>query len=163
MMSKIMDKINQLRFYLLNKPHERGENDVYVSEIVAYYYPYRKKPLPDQLLRGDLYHYAIQELLRDYCKQEVSVSKEFMGKIIKGRIDMVCEEYIVEIKSSQKTSFYQGALQLQLYNWLRGGENKLMLLYPTLTFDIIKPEPSNVIEEMVRKFLKARYFTSDKT
>jgi hypothetical protein len=162
-MSKIFDKINQLRYNLLNKPHERGERDVYVTEIVAYYYPYKGVPIPDQLIRGDLYHFALQEMLKDYCNSEVSASKEYMGKLIKGRIDMVCGEYLVEIKSSPKTSFYQGSLQLQIYNWLRGGNNKLMLLYPTLTFDVIKPEPLEKIEEMVSNYLKARFFSDNKT
>jgi hypothetical protein len=162
MSNEILEKIGQLKYTLLNKPHERGEDDVYVTEIVSFYHPYKGFPFPDQLLRGHLYHHAIQDLLKDYCQSEVSLSKELLGKKIKGRVDLVCENTFIEIKSSQKTSFNQGALQLQIYNWLVGGGRKLILLYPTLTFDIIKPEPLDVIERLVTNYLKIRYFSPTK-
>lgn len=157
MMNELLTKIEKLRQQLLSHNKPKQPNEIYVSEIVAFYYPYDKQPVADQLVRGDLYHIAIQNLLKEDCQAEVPLSREFGDYVIRGRADLICPPYIVEIKSSER-SYLPGMLQLQIYNYLNGGNNKLLLLYPTLTFDLIPPLSVEEIKKKIDAYIKSKLF-----
>jgi len=149
--------IEEIRNEILNQGREKIKipGTVFVTEIVNYYYPYTGDINDYQRIKGTLYHQAIQSLLRIDCTPEVSIEREFEGVTIKGRVDLFCGEWIGEIKGS-RASRNQGILQLQIYNWMLGGGKKLLLIYSDLSYEVVPPNPQ--VEEMVRKYLKARLF-----
>ncbi len=126
---------------------------VFVTEIVGYYYPYEGQINDYQRIKGALYHQAIQSLLRIECTPEVSIEREFEGVTIKGRVDLMCGDWLGEIKGS-RYSRNQGMLQLQIYDWILGGGKKLLLIYSDLSYEVVPPNPK--VEDMIRKYLKAK-------
>jgi hypothetical protein len=151
------DVINTKRNILLqeNKGYTKPPNVIFVTEIVSYYYPYEFRINEQQKIRGLLYHNAIQNMLKEECTSEVPIEKSIDNWLIKGRIDLLCNDWIVEIKGG-RSSLNQGRLQLQIYDWMMPTSHKLLLLYSDLTFDLVQNDPN--IENKVLRFLKARIF-----
>jgi len=149
--------IEDIKSEILTQGREKIKlpNTVFVTEIVGYYYPYEGQINDYQRIKGALYHQAIQSLLRIECTSEVSIERQFEGVTIKGRVDLMCGDWLGEIKGS-KYSRNQGMLQLQIYNWILGGGKKMLLIYSDLSYEIVPPNPH--VEEMIRKYLKAKLF-----
>jgi len=149
--------LDDLRNEILSEGKERIRipGVVFVTDIVGYFYPYQGEINDYQRIKGALYHYAIQSALRIVCTPEVTIEKQFEGVTIRGRVDLVCGDWLGEIKGS-RYSRNQGILQLQLYDWILGGGKKLLLIYSDLTYEVVPPNPK--VEEMVRKYLKAKLF-----
>lgn len=149
--------IDEIRNEILNAGREkiRIPGVIFVTDIVSYYFPYSGEINDFQRIKGELYHRAIQSMLSIECRPEVGIEKEFEGYIIKGRVDLYCDEWLGEIKGS-RSSQKQGALQLQLYDWILGGGHKLLIIYSDLTYEIVQPNPQ--VEDLVRRYIKAKLF-----
>lgn len=159
-MSTFEEALNRLKESLLSPQKQKAENEVYVTEIVGYYYPYPESPVKEVLLRGHVYHAGLQCLLREF-PIEIEVSKKIVvdGKEwqIKGRVDMVTSDAIVEIKSSRKSLPF-ASLQLNIYRYLMQSDKKLVVLYPDLTYDVVKPMSFQEVEDKITKYLRSRIF-----
>ncbi len=152
------EALNKLKEQLLSQKKEKASNEVYVTEIVSYYYPYPEIATKEVLLRGHIYHAGLQCLFREF-PIEIEVSKKMTVDnkewIIKGRIDMVTPDALVEIKSSRKSLAY-ASLQLNIYRYLLQSDKKLVVLYPDLTYDIVNPMPFQEVEEKIVRYLRSR-------
>ncbi len=159
-MSTFEEALNKLKNSLLSQQKEKVSNEVYVTEIVSYYYPYPEPPAKEVLLRGHVYHVGLQCLFREF-PIEVEVSRKLTvdGKewVIKGRVDMITSDAIVEIKSSRKSLLF-ATLQLNIYKYLMQSNKKLVVLYPDLSYDIVNPMPFSEVEEKIVKYLRSRIF-----
>lgn len=159
-MSTFEEALNKLKDTLLSPQKQKAVNEVYVTEIVSYYYPYPDSPAKEVLLRGHVYHAGLQCLLREF-PVEIEVSKKVAvnGKewLIKGRVDMVTSDAIVEIKSSKKSLPF-ASLQLNIYRYLMQSDKKLVVLYPDLTYDVVSPMSFQEVENKIMKYLQSRLF-----
>lgn len=115
--------------YLINKIEtffqkniQKKENEIWVSDIVHYYYPTDFSNIPNlsQLaLRGNLIHLGIQEVVKDDFFCEVPIKLQISGYIIKGKIDLLYKKFpiIVEIKTSSRI-YESQVFQLGIYSYI---------------------------------------------
>jgi len=135
-----------LRQEELEHIEKREQNEVYVTELVEC--PLKREFRKElwflevtnpSLILGRLVHEGLEKLLQQMFldKQvqiEVEVEKEFEDMKIKGRIDAIVDNEIVEIKYMRgirgELPLEHHELQLKLYKWLTG-IRKARIIYIT--------------------------------
>ncbi|MEM1644429.1 MAG: CRISPR-associated protein Cas4 [Ignisphaera sp.] len=160
----------------IKRINKKLDNELYVTDLVYCPLKYRYQKLYKELtiasainpatLLGEFTHHGIEKMLieilgLDNVKTEVeyekSVEVEGTLYIIKGRIDAIIGDYVVEIKTSRSdTSIPQNhhILQTRLYLWLTGYK-KALLLYVTANriaeFIVDKPATDIEVSDLVRE------------
>jgi len=137
----------------ISKRKEKKENEIWVSDLISCKKKvefYRKFPemfiIEPKLYIGKFIHTGIQEVLKEIYENveiEKEVEKEIDGKIIKGRVDAILDDTILEIKYTSNTNLKEPyphhIIQLKIYLWLTQ-KNKGKLIYITpnnlLEFDV---------------------------
>lgn len=178
-MLKLTDLIYKWRISeTINRLEKKLDNEIYVIDLIhcplKYYYQKQYKELtiasainPVTIL-GELIHYGIEEIiLKIFNMANVKIETEFVKEIevdgaiyiIKGRIDAIVDDYIIEIKSSRSDTFIpqtHHVIQTRIYLWLTG-YRKAILLYITpnriVQFDIDDPATNGEISDLVRGIL----------
>lgn len=151
------------------------DNEFYVTDLVYCPLKYRYQKLYKELtiasainpttLLGEFAHHGIEKILieilgSDSVKTEVECEKsiEVEGAlyIIRGRVDALIGDYVVEIKTSKSdVSIPQNhhILQTRLYLWLTNYK-KALLLYVTANriteFVIDKPATDGEVSDLIR-------------
>ncbi|MEM1526049.1 MAG: PD-(D/E)XK nuclease family protein [Ignisphaera sp.] len=151
------------------------DNEFYITDLVYCPLKYKYQKLYKELtiasainpttLLGEFAHHGIEKMLieilgPDSVKTEVETEKsievEGILYIIRGRVDALIGDYIVEIKTSKSdASIPQNhhILQTRLYLWLTG-YRKALLLYVTANriaeFVIDKPATDGEVSDLVR-------------
>jgi CRISPR-associated exonuclease Cas4 len=154
------------------------ENEIYVTDLIycplKYYFQriYKEIALAEGFnpvtIYGEAVHIGIEEVLKrifgsDNVKTEVEFEKEFgvEGKvfIVRGRVDAIVGNYIIEIKSGRSDAnipHQHHVLQARLYLWLTGLK-KAILLYitPNRVSQYIVTEPSSdgEVSDLIRSLL----------
>ena len=149
----IINKLNQL---YETKTFTPPSNVIYVSEIVSYHLNTTLPP-PDVLRAGSWLHAGVQAIISKSIPEariEVPISSQFEDFIIRGRIDLMSQNEIFEIKSSENAKEF-ARVQLSIYRWMMKGYYDLYLLTPRR---ILKLYPlTNVeVEKIVSEYVKVR-------
>ena len=149
----IINKLNQL---YETKSFTPPSNVIYVSEIVSYHLNTTLPP-PDILRAGSWLHAGVQAIIAKSipeAKIEVPVSAQYDDFIIKGRIDLMSQNEIFEIKSSENAKEF-ARVQLSIYRWMLGGYYDLYLLTPRRILKLY-PLTSNEVEKIVSTYVTVR-------
>lgn len=154
------------------------ENEIYVTDLVycplKYYFQkkFREITLADGFnpvtIYGEAVHVGIEEILKNILgsenvKTEVDFEKtiEVEGKafIVKGRVDAIIGDYVIEIKSSRSDTNipqHHHILQARLYLWLTGLK-KALLLYITPNrisqYLVTEPASNGEVSDFIRSLL----------
>ena len=154
--------------YLKHREEMTNPNTVYVTDLVScsqkrffrINYPELSFKFEPQLLLGDLVHYALEKMLEEHgFETEKDFEKEFEidGEkyVLKGRVDAISENYVVEIKTSKTDRSIpreHHIAQLQIYlNILDREHGVLIYITPDriAEFEIERSEID--IEKLVRE------------
>ncbi|MCS7111361.1 MAG: CRISPR-associated protein Cas4 [Ignisphaera sp.] len=143
---------------------EKLRNEIYVTDLIYCPLKYKYQKLYKELalgtafspitLYGEIIHQGLERLLQllfgmDNIKVEVEYEKSVRTNldnntyIIKGRVDAIVKDYIIEIKSSSSDKnlpHEHHITQARLYLWL-SNLNKALLIYIT---------PSRIVEFQVK-------------
>lgn len=123
-----------------DKSHKNEKGKYYVSELVVgcLKKSYLSKIEPAKITRtqlryfsiGTIFHNFIEELFKDF-DSEVKFEKKFDDFLVKGRIDLMNKEYIVEIKTCSKVVLRPREEHLAQLNFYLGmaERKKGMLVY----------------------------------
>lgn len=159
----------------IKRLEEKLDNEFYVTDLIYCPLKYKYQKLYKELtiasavspitMLGEFAHYGIEKILIDIfgvdnIKTEVKCEKgievDGMAYTIKGRIDAVIGDYIVEIKTGRSnTSIPQQhhIMQTRIYLWLIGYK-KALLLYITANriteYFIDKPATDGEIIDLIR-------------
>jgi len=154
---------------------EKGENEIYVTELVLcplkprFQRMYRELALAHSFsplaLLGEFAHIGIERVLReilgeDVVKVEVEYERgvEVDGRsyVIKGRVDAIVGDTVLEIKTSRSDAnipYQHHVQQLRIYLWLTGF-SKGLLLYVTperlVEYPVTDPASDGEILDAVR-------------
>jgi len=160
------------------KLEEKLENEIYVTDLVycplKYYFQkkFREITLAESFnpvtIYGEVVHVGIEEVLKEILgsnnvKTEVEYEKniEVEGKsyIVKGRVDAIIGDYLIEIKSSRSDAnipHKHHIQQLRLYLWLTGFK-KALLLYITPNrisqYFVTEPASDGEVSDLIRSLL----------
>ena len=155
------------------------ENEIYVTELLlcplksrlAKQYPELalSRVFDPPLFIGDMVHRGLQQTLKEIFGEEnveveVEVEREVavdgQSYVIRGRIDAVIGDTVVEIKSGRSDvgiPHKHHVDQLRLYMWMRGAA-KGLLLYVTndriTEYPVEQPMSDGEVMDLVRSFLK---------
>lgn len=176
---RLVDLVYRWRISETSKRLEKKlDNEFYVTDLVYCPLKYRYQKLYRELtlsaaispvtILGEFTHYGIEKVLSemlgfDSVKLEVDYEKDIEVEdtlyIVKGRIDAVIGDTIVEIKTSRSDiSIPQNhhVLQTRIYLWLSGYKNAL-LLYITPSriteFPINKPATDDEVINLIKETL----------
>jgi len=177
-----MSFVDLLYRWRINESKERIEkkqdNEIYVTDLIYCPLKYRYQKMYKELsivasvspttIMGELIHIGMEKLVSDLLKgknimSEVEVERKINidGKeyVIKGRVDLIVDNNIIEIKSSRSDAnipHEHHILQLRIYLWLTGCERGL-LLYITSNriaeYEIIEPLSDGEISDLVRSII----------
>jgi CRISPR-associated exonuclease Cas4 len=123
---------------------KKEDNEIWISELVACKHKalfnklYREQLFVEpRLVVGTVIHKGFQEWLREKhgAETEIEFEKEINGYTIKGRVDAVAEQNIIEIKYASDIKgnepYEHHVLQLRLYLWLAEyEEGRLIYITP---------------------------------
>jgi len=123
---------------------KREDNEIWISELVACKYKSFFNQLYSEyltiepkLLLGIIVHKGVQEWLREKygAETEIDFQKELNNYSIKGRVDAIANETIIEIKYASDIKgnepYEHHILQLRLYLWLTEyEEGRLIYITP---------------------------------
>ncbi|MEL9939476.1 MAG: CRISPR-associated protein Cas4 [Ignisphaera sp.] len=157
------------------------ENEIYITDLIycplKYYYQRMYKEIAianafDPItISGELIHLGIGKLLedllgKDNVRLEVEYEKEVVVDgatyIVKGRVDAVIGDWLIEIKSSRSDlsiPHQHHILQTRLYLWLTG-LRKAILLYITQNrlsqYFIEDPVSDGEVADLIRSILSLK-------
>lgn len=134
--------------YTESEKHKRGQNEIYVTDLL--YCGYKlllEQKFPEILfsdpfnpvtLEGDLIHRGVQSILKEIYGDRIQIEVEKTGKIgditLKGRIDAILDgKHGIEIKHAKgdyNIPHKHHILQAKIYKWLFNLES-IELLYIT--------------------------------
>lgn len=155
----LINGISEIKKLMVDEKKERVKGEVYVTDIVNFYYPPQMPSTPDVFIRGQLYHQAIESLLKEKfnAQTEVSVKIPFNNVTIAGRIDAIVDDVIIEIKSSEK-SLEPAKLQASIYRYmlykLTGKDYKTVFIDGALNIKVIDPYAYDHVEKLIKKALE---------
>lgn len=155
----LVNEIYKIKKGMIEEKKERAKGEIYVTEIVNFYYPAQSPLTPDVFVRGHLYHRSIESLLQEKfnAQTEVSIKLPFNNYTISGRIDAVVDDVIVEIKSSEKNlepAKLQASIYRYMLNKLTGKDYKTMFIDGALNVKVIDPYDYNHVEKLIKKALE---------
>ena len=173
-MSNVQDIAQLIVDKLINKLMTNVNREcVYVTElskcIYYIYYLYYKAPIHDKinnyLIEGTLMHFTIEKIVNklieegavspEHVKSEIDVEKEFNGVKVKGRVDLIVNDTVIEFKfthSYRAPSLWHLA-QVNLYLWMTG-LRKGLIIYVHLPTLKVRYWKVNYDEELVNNRLK---------
>ncbi len=157
---------------------KKQDNEIYVTDLIYCPLKYRYQKIYKELsiatsinpvtIMGELIHIGVERLVLDLLRErnvesEVEVEKRISidGKeyVIKGRIDLIVDNNIIEIKSSRSDTnipHEQHILQLKTYLWLTGYK-KGLILYITSNriaeYEIVEALSDGEVSDLVRSIL----------
>ncbi|MEM0026609.1 MAG: CRISPR-associated protein Cas4 [Ignisphaera sp.] len=163
------------------KLEKKLENEIYITDLIycplKYHYQRMYKEIAianafDPItISGELIHLGIGKVLadllgKDNVKLEVEYEKEMVidgaTYIVKGRVDAVVGDWLVEIKSSRSDlsiPHQHHTLQVRLYLWLTG-LRKAVLLYITQNrisqYFIEDPVSDGEVADLIRSILSLK-------
>jgi len=151
-MSNVQDIAQLIVDKLINKLMTNVNREcVYVTELskCAYYiyWLYNKSPIEHRInnfiIEGTLMHFVIEKIVKklieegavspEHVKSEIDVEKEFNGITIKGRVDLIINDTIVEFKFTHNPRLIYGLpkvwhiAQVNLYMWMTGLRKGLII------------------------------------
>ena len=152
---------------------ERKDNEIFVSELVLckqraefnkrYYYMYQPN---NSALIGKLIHRGLELFL--YAFNQVEYEKEFSKQlgdyIVRGRVDVITEDEVIEIKTGMdhrdtKPSEHH-LQQVRLYMWLTG-KQKGRIVYVTYgklaEYEVTDACSDDEVAYMIDNWLSPRY------
>ena len=161
-----------------DKIERKLDNEFYVTDLIycplKYWYQKQYRELtiaasinPTTIL-GEVAHYGIEKLLLDILgaenvktevefEREVDVDKTVY--IVKGRVDAIVGDYIVEIKTGRADAsipYSHHVMQVRIYLWI-SGFRKALLLYLTANriaeFEIDTPATEGEVSDLIRSIL----------
>ncbi len=156
----------------------KGDNELYVTDLVLcplkpkYQRIYGELALAHSFsplaLLGEFAHIGIEKVLREILGEDVvkveveferGIEVEGKGFVIKGRIDAIVGDTVLEIKTTRSDAnipYQHHIQQLRIYLWLTGF-NKGLLLYVTperlVEFPVQNPASDGEIVDAVRSVL----------
>lgn len=157
---------------------KRLENEFYVTDLIYCPLKHRYQKLYKELaisssiiptaILGEFTHYGVEKILIDIfgtdkvkieveCEKDINVDGVVYN--VKGRIDAVVGDYIIEIKTARSDvsiPISHHILQTRIYMWLMGYQ-KALLLYVTASriaeYIIDKPASDVEVAELIRSTL----------
>ena len=152
---------------------EREENTVFVSELVLckqrslFNKQFKMLYQPQNAtIIGRLIHSGLEAFLQVYfnAQVEVEVSREICGYVVKGRVDALTEDEVIEIKSgldhkgSEPLEHHRQ--QVRLYMWLTG-KPRGRIVYVTYghlsEYEVNDPASDDEVMYMIDNWLSPRY------
>lgn len=129
------------------KEFTRKENEIFVTDITTCQVKKQQQTNEYILARGTFMHEGIQWLLQNYIKDrkieiEKKIEKDYGDFILTGRIDLIIDDEVIELKTTSKppqAPYIEHLYQLLIYMHLLG-QKKGRLVYIT---------PNEVIEYVI--------------
>jgi len=177
-MSSTQEIVELILKKLIEKFMTNPSNDcVYVTELskclyYIYYLYYKAKTdekINDYIIEGTLMHFIVEKIVNKMISEslinpedvrcEVDVEKVFNGNVIKGRVDLIINDTIVEFKftHNHRLIYYSPRLwhfaQVNLYMWMTG-LRKGLIIYIHLPTLKVRYWKVNYDEELVMNRLR---------
>ena len=156
----------------------RLENEIYVTDLIFCPLKYRYSKLYTEIalsssfspitVLGELVHIGLEKFLQDTLGSDVvkteveyerDISVDGVTYIVKGRVDAVVENTVIEIKTSRSDTnipYQHHIQQLRLYLWLTGLPRGL-LVYLTperiAEFSVETPASDGEVADLVRSLI----------
>lgn len=165
-----------------DKLKRKMENEIYVTDLVYCPLKYRYQrefvdiaiasSISPATLLGEFVHKGLEKLIQEVLgpaamvavevERERDVVVDGVRYIVKGRVDMVVEDVVIEIKSGHGglgIPLAHHVLQARLYLWLTGLP-KAVLLYVTRNrlaeFVVSEPSTDGEVSDLIRSLVSGR-------
>jgi len=160
--------MNELVKQRLEKMKEKDDRTIWVTDLIGCkrkaelrkMYPF---VLPNSVILGYFAHLGFASYVSEVGGlSEVEYEKNLDGYVIRGRIDAIIDNTVVEFKTAKQVDkpFAHHVMQVRLYMWL-SNMTKAVIVYVTperfVEFKIDKPYRTEDVRELIANWSSPRF------